>query len=780
MDLKIITEIKEISIRDDSQEDNKSGTNLSQPLMRRGSSRGLFYQTGGKEGGVESIRPDFGFGSSTLYELMDSYCPSDEKCLMKSIVHHLEFTLARTRFSINNKSCYESAALSVRDRLIEIWNDTQIHITKVNPKRVYYLSIEYLMGRSFQNALLNLNIDSNMKKALIQLGMNMEEIKEEENDAGLGNGGLGRLAACYLDSLATQNLPGWGYGIRYNYGIFKQQIINGYQVEVPDFWIGDRNPWEIQRSDIHYKVRFYGNVRTEKIDGRSKTIWENYETVIAEAYDNPIPGFQTLNTINLRLWKSIPDETFNFARFNEGDYYSNIKRNQDAEIISSVLYPNDSTPNGKELRLKQQYFFVAATIQDILRRFKKSNKDFKDLPSFTAIQLNDTHPSLAIIELLRILVDQEGFEMLVAWNIVTNVFAYTNHTVLPEALEKWSVEIFGKLLPRHLELIYTVNFFWVAKISDICSGDVGKIERLSIIEESIPKNIRMANLSVLGSHKVNGVAHVHSEILKKTIFKDFYDLEPGKFINVTNGVTVRRWIGVANSNLAKLYNDYLGSYDFLVNFELVKNLLCKIEDQNFQNQWSKIKTKAKLRVIEWVKKHYRIKISEKALFDVMVKRFHEYKRQMMYLLYILHRYLSLKKMRNFDREGVVKRVFFIGGKAAPAYFIAKKNIKLAFSIADLVNNDIEVSQYIKLIFLPNYNVSMAELIIPASDISEHISIAGTEASGTSNMKFAMNGGLIIGTMDGANIEIADEVGKENMFIFGLKVEEVAEARLKVF
>jgi len=774
-----IKEVKDIDLGEDSLEDEISAKNRSQALMRRGSSRGLFYNNFGAVSS-ESLRPDFGFGTSKLYELMESYSPSDEKSLMKSIVSHLEYTLARTRFSINNKSCYEASALSTRDRLIEIWNDTQIHITKVNPKRVYYLSIEYLMGRSLQNALLNLNIEANMKKALMQLGMNMEDIKEEESDAGLGNGGLGRLAACYLDSLATQNFPGWGYGLRYNYGIFKQQIVNGQQVEVPDFWIGDRNPWEIQRSDIHYKIKFYGNVRTEKVDGKVRSFWENYETVIAEAFDNPIPGFETMNTINLRLWRSIPDETFNFAKFNEGDYYSSIKQKQDAEIISSVLYPNDSTQNGKELRLKQQYFFVSATIQDILRRYKKSNKDFKDLPNFTAIQLNDTHPSLAIIELLRILVDEEGFEMLTAWNIVTNVFAYTNHTVLPEALEKWNIDIFGKLLPRHLELIYTVNYFWIEKLKDLCPNDFGKMQRLSIIEESNPKQIRMANLSVLGSHKVNGVAQVHSEILKKVIFKDFYDLEPKKFINITNGVTVRRWIGVANPHLAKFYQDNLGTSDYLVNFELVRSLLNRVEDPGFQMQWMKIKAKAKKRVVDWVKTHYRIKISEKSLFDVMVKRFHEYKRQFMYLLFILHRYLTIKKMRNVERENVVKRVFFIGGKAAPAYYIAKKCIKLAHSIADLINNDIEISQYIKLIFLPNYSVSVAEMIIPAADLSEHISVAGTEASGTSNMKFAMNGGLIIGTMDGANIEIAEEIEQENMFIFGLKVNEVEEGRQKMW
>ena len=751
-------------------------SNFEKRMTRRRSTLGMSDVKG-----VRSILPrkDYSSGSSKIADIMKTYLVNDEPTLMKNIARHLEFDLAKSRFAIDARSSYLASAFSVRDRLIEMWNDTQIEITALNPKRVYYLSIEYLMGRSLQNSLINLDIQLPMKEALKNFGVAIEEIYEQEADAGLGNGGLGRLAACYLDSMATLNLPAWGYGLRYTFGIFKQSIVNGYQYEIPDYWLGDRNPWEIERTDIVYKVWFGGHVMKEYPNGVEKSIWIPSEIVKAKAYDNPIPGFNTRNTVNLRLWKSIPSEMFDFQKFNTGDYYGTVKSTQNAELITSVLYPNDSTPEGRELRLKQEYFFVSATIQDILRRFSKKNQSFMDLPAKVAIQLNDTHPALGIVELLRILVDEHDYEMMIAWHLISKVFSFTNHTILPEALEKWSVDVLQKLLPRHLELIYTINFFFMESIKNEFPNDSRKMSALSLIEESFPKKVRMANLCVLGSHKVNGVSQIHTEILKNQTFKDFYELDKNKFINVTNGVTVRRWVAEANAPLAELYTDYLGSNEFLVNFDLVRQLNKKIGDPNFCRKWRFVKSKAKLKLVKWIKNNYKLEIPENFLFDVMVKRVHEYKRQLLFCLYILHRYLQIKKASKLEKQEMVNRAFFMGGKAAPGYFLAKKIIKFAYSIADLVNGDSEVSQHMKFLFLPNYCVSMAEILVPASDVSEHISLAGTEASGTSNMKFALNGGLIIGTMDGANIEIAQEIGEENMFVFGTRFKDIEEEKSRM-
>ena len=746
-------------------------------VIRRGSSRG-FSNLLRLNSNQSFDRPKFKSVISTdpntekLYELMKEYQGYDEESLMHSIVGHLEFRLARTRFSIDLNSCYIATALTMRDRLIEIWNDTQIFIREKNPKRGYYLSIEYLLGRSLQNSLLNLEIEPAMKKALMKLGMKLEEIYEMEKDPGLGNGGLGRLAACFLDSLATLNYPAWGYGLRYTFGIFKQKIINGEQVEIPDYWLSGGHPWEIERSDITYEINFYGHTRKEG----KYSIWENTIKVKALAYDIPIPGYDTFNTINLRLWKSMPTEELNFNKFDKGDYYGSVDSKLHAEIITSVLYPNDNTQKGRELRLKQQYFFVCASIQDIKRRFSQSNKDFKDFPKKVAIQLNDTHPALGILELLRIFLDEEKMEMNQAWNLVVDTFSYTNHTVLPEALEKWEVNMFGNLLPRHLELVYDINYFWMEKVKDMYPNDYDKMRNMSIIEEGNPKRIRMSNLSIVGSHKVNGVARVHTQILKDRIFKDFYDYDPDKFINMTNGVTQRRWILAANKNLADLYTEKLGTSEWIIDLNLIKSLSKQKNDLMFQKKWQKIKNKNKSNFAKYIKEELKITINPNALFDVMVKRIHEYKRQLLFCFYILHRYKQIKKLSKYEKKTVLPRVFFLGGKSAPAYKIAKDIIKLANTISNLLNNDIETQNIIKFIFLPNYRVSMAEKIIPASDISEHISTAGHEASGTSNMKFAMNGGLIIGTLDGANIEIAEEVGNENMFIFGKKVEDIEKCR----
>jgi starch phosphorylase len=765
--------VNDIDLSDDS-DSKASETNIkSSEVLVRGTSRGILNQQSFLR---STVRKDFSEGNNKMYELMKNYLENDEATLMESIVTHLEFTLARTRFSIDKKSAYLSAAFAVRDRLIESWNDSQIVIRQVNPKRVYYLSIEYLMGRAFQNALISMGIEENMRKALKTVGLNIEEVLEQEHDPGLGNGGLGRLASCYLDSMATLNLPAWGYGLRYNFGIFKQSIVNGNQIEIPDYWLGDRNPWEIERSDLTYQVYFGGHVQKEHRDGREVSTWVHSDVVLAKAFDNPIPGFQTRNTINLRLWKSIPDKKFDFHKFNSGDYYGVIDSTQDAEMITSVLYPNDATQNGRELRLKQQYFFVSATVQDIIRRFIRDNKDLNLLPSKVAIQLNDTHPSLTIVELLRILVDLHDMEFKTAWDLVSRTFSYTNHTILPEALEKWSVDLLQKNLPRHLELIYLINHHFMQDIGQRFPGQHDKMSRLSLIEESVPKQVRMANLSIHGSHKVNGVSQLHTEILKNSTFNDFFELDNSKFVNVTNGVTPRRWIAEANKPLAELYFDTLGSNDFLINLEDVKTLKDKLSDSAFLANWKVVKNKAKAKLINWVRHHYHIKLSDNLLFDVMVKRIHEYKRQLMYCLHVLHRYIAIKKASKEEKQHFVPRAFIMGGKAAPGYFLAKKIIKLAYSVADLVNNDKETTPFLKFVYLPNYCVSMAELLVPAADVSEHISVAGTEASGTSNMKFALNGCLIIGTMDGANIEISRDIGEDNMFVFGKRLHEVASAK----
>ena len=495
-------------------------------------------------------RKDYSAGSSNMFDVMKHYLPNDETMLTKNIIQHLEYDLAQSRFQIDTRAIYLASAFAIRDRLIEQWNDTQLEITQSNPKRVYYLSIEYLMGRFFQNAIFNLNIEESMRNALRNVGMNIEEIYQQENDPGLGRGGIGRLAACYLDSMATSELPAWGYGLRYNYGIFKQSIINGFQYEIPDYWLGDRNPWEIERSDLVYYVSFGGHVRKEYSNGVEKSIWVPNEVVKAKAYDNPIPGYMTKNTINLRLWKSIPSEQFDFQKFNDGDYYGTVKATNEANLITSVLCPNECSKSGKELSFKQEYFFVSATIQDILRRFNKKNTSLLELQEKVAIQLNNTHPALGIVELFRILVDESNMEMTQAWNLIKKVFSYTNHTILPDAMKKWSVEVFQKVLPRHLELIYKINYFFMESIKNKYPNDDQKLINLSLVEESNPKQIKMTNLCIIGSHAVNGVSKIHTEILQTQTFKDFYELDKTKFLNITNGVTIRRWVAEANPGLA--------------------------------------------------------------------------------------------------------------------------------------------------------------------------------------------------------------------------------------
>ncbi|KAK9475344.1 glycosyl transferase [Dipodascopsis tothii] len=697
----------------------------------------------------------------------------------REFVRHVETTLARSMYNCDDLAGYQAASQAIRDRLIVAWNKTQQKHTTKDPKRVYYLSLEFLMGRAMDNAMLNVGIKDTATSGVADLGFKMEDLLEQEPDAALGNGGLGRLAACFIDSIASTNYSGWGYGMRYQYGIFKQSIVDGYQVESPDYWLTYSNPWEIPRYEIQIDVQFYGYTRKYTNDqGKLVHVWEGGEAVKAVAYDVPVPGYGTETTNNLRLWSASPTTEFDFAKFNEGDYESSVRAQQQAETISAVLYPNDNFYGGKELRLKQQYFWVAASLNDIVRRFKKSGRPWKEFPDQVAIQLNDTHPTLAVVELQRILIDMEGVEWDEAWKIVTSTFGYTNHTVLPEALEKWPVPLVQNLLPRHLEIIYDINFFFLQSVEKQFPKDRDMLARVSIIEESQPQMVRMAYLAIIGSHKVNGVAELHSDLIKTTIFKDFVTIYgPDKFMNVTNGITPRRWLHQANPKLSDLIATKLGSYDFLKDLNLLKKLEPLAHDSAFQDEWVAIKRFNKARLAALVKRLTGVTVSVDALFDIQVKRIHEYKRQQMNIFSVIYRYLALKAMTPEQRAAVVPRVCIFGGKSAPGYYMAKTVIKLINSVGEVVNADADIGDLLKVVFIPDYNVSKAEIIIPASDISQHISTAGTEASGTSNMKFVLNGGLILGTVDGANIEITREVG-DNIFLFGHLAESVDELRHK--
>ena len=742
-------EEEEVEIIEDKKEKKLKGNKKGNSIKRRKS----LYE--GYDENQILFRPEFRFANNDptkekMWAIMDTYLPRDKLNIQKSIVQHIEYTLSKTRFNINSQYFFQGTALSVRDRLLEQWNDTQLFIQINNPKKIYYLSIEFLLGRLLQNALVCLDLEKCYKDALNEFGIKIEEIYEEENDPALGNGGLGRLAACYIDSMATLNYPAWGYGIRYDYGIFRQAIQNYEQKEFPDYWLTKGNPWEIMRLDTQFPVRFYGYCRDTHKNGKECREWVGGQEVIAVAYDTAVPGFNTFNCNTLRLWKSYPSQEFNFDEFNKGDFQNALTERDQANFITSVLYPNDNSDTGKELRLKQEYFFSSASVQNVVNEFSKLDLPWSDFPKYNCLQLNDTHPTLALVELFRILLDEKGLDYWDAFNVVQKAFNYTNHTVLPEALEKWP-------------------------------NDGDRLGRLSIIEESWPKKLRMANLCVVCSTKVNGVAKIHSGLLKTSLFKDFYELWPEKFTNVTNGVTPRRWVHCAFPELSTLLTKYNGGRnDWLAEYDLLEEIPKKIKEdgteKEFIQQYRKAKLAAKLRLKEWVKKHCNIDIDETFMFDIMVKRIHEYKRQFMDILYCIHRYLVLKRMTKEQRQKLNKKVSFFGGKAAPGYALAKNVIKLVNMVANVVNNDPDVSPFYKIVFLPDYKVSAAQIIIPAADISEHISTAGLEASGTSCMKFVMTGSIIIGTHDGANIEIAEEVGEDHIFFFGNKVDDVTRIR----
>ena len=705
-----------------------------------------------------------------MWDLIATYRSMDRDGLLESMANHIEFSQCKNRYTAEDFDIFRSLALSIRDRLVEFWNDTQQTYHRKKCKQVYYLSLEYLIGRSLKNNLLNLGIIKAGEDAISKIGYDLEEIQELEHDAGLGNGGLGRLAACFLESMATLELPAHGYGIRYEFGIFKQQFENGMQVEAPDNWLEEGYPWEIPRWEVVYPVHFFGQVK-ERINkkGESKRVWVETEEVVAMAYDVPIAGYGNHTVNNLRLWSAKPSKSFDFQLFNSGDYIQAVEETQRSGTISKVLYPNDQGFSGKELRLKQQYFFVAASLQDIIRRFKTHSENFEEFPEHVAIQLNDTHPSIAIPELMRIFLDEEDLEWDKAWGITTRVFAYTNHTVLPEALERWSVDLMGRLLPRHLEIIYQINDLFLDSVQKQFPDDPDLLRRISFIEENDHKQIRMPYLSIVGSHTINGVAELHTELLKTTVFKDFYKLFPQRFQNKTNGITPRLWLRNANPELSEIITEKIGE-GWITDLQQLRKLEAFADDPEFRQSWRSVKRLKKEQLANWLKQNSGITIDPESLFDVQIKRIHEYKRQLLNILHVIFLY---NKMLEHPELPFVPRTFLFGGKAAPGYYMAKLIINLANDVARVVNHDPAMQDRLKVVFVPNYNVSIAEKIIPATDISQHISTAGTEASGTGNMKFILNGALILGTMDGANIEIAEEVGAENIFTFGMSSVEVS-------
>jgi glycogen phosphorylase len=700
---------------------------------------------------------------------------STKQDLKKSIVYHIEHSLGKDEYSVTELDWYKSFAMTVRDRLMNLWNKTQKTYYAKDAKRVYYLSLEFLPGRSLSNSIINLGIQSESANALKELGHKLEEIEELEHDAGLGNGGLGRLAACFLDSMACLQIPGYGYGLRYEYGIFSQVIKNGKQVEEPDPWLQFGNVWEIERPESMYVIKFGGSIK-EKVDkkGNIQKIWKSEQKVMALAYDTPVPGYNN-NTVNtMRLWSAKSTQEFDLNYFNHGDYIKAVEDKNITENITRVLYPNDNVSAGKELRLKQEYFFVSASLQDIIRRYKKERKNFNDFSEKVAIQLNDTHPVLAIPELMRIFVDEENLSWEASWQLCVKTFAYTNHTILPEALEKWSVSLIEKLLPRHLEIIYEINQKFLDEIKQKFPNNIDMLRNMSIIEEGNEKFVRMANLAIIGSHSINGVAKLHSELIKQKVFPEFALVYPKRFNNKTNGITPRRWLKIANPLLAELITEKIGD-KWITNFNELKKIVKFIDDKKFVKRWQEIKQQNKQVLSKIILETTGVIVNPCSLFDVQVKRIHEYKRQLLNILHVIYMYNQLKKN---GISGFVPRTVVFAGKAAPSYEMAKLIINLITAVGSVVNCDKDIKNALKVVFIPNYGVSLAEKIFPSADLSEQISTAGMEASGTGNMKFALNGALTIGTLDGANIEIKQEVGDENCFIFGLTADEVAELKNK--
>ena len=700
-------------------------------------------------------------------KLLSSRQGTDPAALYAGFDEHLRFSLAIEPDSASKYDMYNALVLTIRDRLIDRWVKTKKLHDQVASKQLYYFSIEYLMGRAIGNNVINLGYEDSLKEAMESHGIPWKELRALEHDEGLGNGGLGRLAACFLDSLATMDYPAIGYGLRYEFGIFSQKIVNGYQVEKPDEWLKYGNPWEIRRPDIPCIVQFGG--RLER-DDSGEIRWVATDDIVGVPYDMPIVGYggKTINT--LRLWRAKSIEKFNYDRFNKGDYYFSVEKQARAESLTKILYPNDSFYEGKELRFKQEYFFVSCSIQDILRRFKGLGLPLTNLPDKTAIQLNDTHPALAVPELMRILLDTENISWDVAWSITRKVFSYTNHTLMPEALETWPISMFEKHLPRHLDIIYRINYELIDRVSKDYPDDMKKLANISLIGENGEKHVRMANLSIVGSHKVNGVAKLHTQLIKEKLAKDFYQLYPDRFINMTNGITQRRWLLKSNQPLSALITEAIGDKWITDLYELKK--LKKFEnDSAFLEKLFEVKRISKQKLQKHCRKTFGFELDTDTVFDVHVKRIHEYKRQLLNVLHIVYLYSRIR-----NGEKCLPRTFIFGGKAAPGYYMAKLIIKLIHNVGYVINRNPHVEDFIRIYFLWDYGVSLAEKIIPAAEISQQISTAGTEASGTSNMKFMLNGALTVGTLDGANIEIKEEVGDDNIFIFGLTADKIAEKR----
>ena len=686
-----------------------------------------------------------------------------------AVLRHLKSTFARDRVTATRNDWWMATCMAARDQMLERYIDTQAQHASKNVRRVYYLSLEYLMGRVLTNNLVNLQLRDVATEALAELGQNLENIADEEADMGLGNGGLGRLAACFLDSLATMDIPAVGYGIHYEFGLFRQTFALGRQVEGADNWLANNNPWLIRRPSYRVSVPLYGRVK-HSTDDRGNHCAELVETrnLLGMPWDIPIAGFAGSSVNFLRLWESKAASEFDFRAFDRGGYVEAVHERDSSEIVSKVLYPNDSTESGKELRLVQQIFFVSCSLQDILRRHRRTNASFNNLPAKAAVQLNDTHPSIAVAELMRLLVDVERLTWDEAWGLCSQVFSYTNHTLLPEALETWSVPLFEKVLPRHLEIIYEINRRHLEQVEQRWPGDDDRKTELSIVQEGSPKRIRMAHLAVVGSHHVNGVAELHTRLIRANLFPGFNELWKGKFVNVTNGVTPRRWVRGCNPELGALCDEVAGK-GWEADLGRLRKLDALADRPAFQDRFLAIKRANKVRLAALIKNLVGVEVSPDALFDVQIKRLHEYKRQHLNLLHILHLY---RRILNEPNGQFTPRVCIFGAKAAPGYALAKHIIHAINRVAAVINSDERVRGLLKVVFLPDYRVSLAERIIPAADLSEQISTAGKEASGTGNMKLALNGAVTIGTLDGANVEIGQEVGAENIFIFGLQVEEV--------
>jgi len=716
----------------------------------------------------------------TIEDFAYDHPDRDVAAFKRAVANKLIYAVGKDPVAASQDDWLYATALAVRDQLVERWMATTRANYAQDLKRVYYLSMEFLIGRTFTNALLAVDLHATVRDALADFGVDMEALSEREPDAALGNGGLGRLAACFLDSMATLGVPGMGYGIRYEYGMFRQRIVDGQQVETPDYWLTRGNPWEFKRPEVNYRVRFGG--RVQKREGTNAPYgaadWVDTHDVRAVAYDTIIPGYGTQATNTLRLWSARATEEIDLSAFNRGNYMAAVESKNHSENVSRVLYPDDSTPSGRELRLHQEYFFCSASVQDLLRRYLRNHTSFDRLSEKVSIHLNDTHPVLAVPELMRLLLDEHGLPWDTAWAHTQKVFSYTNHTLMHEALETWPVEMLGRILPRHLQIIYDINARFLATITQTHGNDVELMRRLSLVDEAGERRVRMAYVAVLASHSINGVSGLHSELMKQSIFADFAKIFPERFNNKTNGVTPRRWLAQANPPLAALLDQRLGK-GWRRDLSQLEALRPMAVQPPFVRAFRHAKRENKLRLANWIEQHMNIVVDTDAMFDVQVKRIHEYKRQLLNVLHVISRYHRiLDAQAAGGGADLVPRVVVFAGKAASAYVMAKQVIRLINDVAATINADARVGKLLKVVFLPNYSVSLAEIIMPAADLSEQISTAGTEASGTGNMKFALNGALTIGTLDGANVEMRENVGPENIFIFGNTTPEVAEIRAR--